>query len=629
MRRILDTLYHDSTKNYVSNPYPKKGEEIEIKIRVLKSDKIKGVFLRYRHLGEERFQKMELKYEKNGLQYLTTSVIVHDAIFSYYFNIATEDTIYYYRQHSIEDYRTDSSKNFKIIVDYDAPSWMAKTVFYQILPDRFRNGKPDITIKEGSYIYQDSKPINMDWEDEPYEWVDSKCMDFYGGDFYGVKEKLDYLQDLGVNAIYFNPVFTSPTIHKYDALDYFEIDPSLGGEDGLSELVEEMHKRNMRIILDISINHTSSSAKWFNKDGTFYDKSIGAYNNPNSEERDFYFINEDDSYFTWAGVQTMPALNYGSEKLRNIIYKDENSVLKRYLKKPFDIDGWRFDVADVMARNEKLDVYHEVWEEINREIKNTKKDALVMAEEWQDAPEMYNGKRWDSTMNYFAAELPIREFAGEKDTFTIRQPELAKVDYKFGARQLKNRILQFLDKHPSQIQYQMFNLINSHDVTRLYNNPKVNQDVYKGAVMTLFGLPGAVNIYYGDEKYLDGRMESIEGARYPMDWSDTLSDNKQEIFEMYKTLSNIKTKEEILQFGGFKILHAECDVFVFARFTEDEVYIFTWTKSDKEEEIKIDLSQFGLEKEFTFILGNAEINLDGKNLIMKHSPKKSSILSIR
>ncbi|WP_200277215.1 alpha-amylase family glycosyl hydrolase, partial [Rhodovulum adriaticum] len=167
--------------------------------------------------------------------------------------------------------------------------------------------------------------------------------------------------------------------------------------------------------------------------------SIGAYNNPDAEEREFFFINDDGSYLCWAGVETMPALNYGSEKLRDIIYRDENSVLKKYLKAPFNIDGWRFDVADVMARNEKQNVYYEVWEEIYQEIKKTNKDALILAEEWQDATEMYNGKRWDSTMNYFASELPIREFSGEKDVFTARHPELSKIDYYFDADQLKNR----------------------------------------------------------------------------------------------------------------------------------------------------------------------------------------------
>lgn len=628
MKKILNTIYHDSTINYVSNSYPKLKEKIELKIRMKKNDKVTGVYIRYRKLGEEVIQKMQYAYEKNNLVYYKVNVVCHEELFSYYFNITTKDSIFYYNQSGFHDYRIGNSNNFKILVGYNAPRWMHNTVFYQIIPDRFKNGKPEITIKEGEYTYQGFQPINMKWEEVPYQWDKAHCMDFYGGDFYGVIEKLDYLQDLGVNAIYFNPIFISPTIHKYDALDYFEIDPSLGGEEGLAKLCDEIHKRNMKIILDISINHTSSSSKWFNMDGLFYDKSIGAYNNPNSKEREYYFINEDGSYEAWAGVKTMPSLNYNSQSLRNIIYRDENSVLKKYLKAPFNIDGWRFDVADVMARNEKVNVYEEVWTEINKEIKSVNKNALILAEEWQDAPEMYNGNRWDSTMNYFSSTLPIREFAGEKDIFNARNQDLAMIDYNFNAEQLKNRLTQTFEVLPSQIQYQMFNLIDSHDITRLYNNPKVDIDVYKGAVITLFGLPGAVNVYYGDEKYLDGEMHSIEGARYPMDWSEKLPAKKQEIFEMYKTLSHLKSQNSAFGFGGFKVVYAKGDVFAFSRFTEDEAYIFIWSKSSKVEKINIDLSFFGLSKKAEFILGYGKLNIEDDELRVEFESKTSSLIKI-
>lgn len=628
LERILNTVYHDSTINYVSNPYPKKGEEFEIKLRLKTNDLVTGVYIRYRYLGEDRIQNLELSYEKNGLSYFTTKVKCLEDVFSYYFHITTKDTIYSYNQAELVDYRVDSSRNFRILMDYDAPKWTASTVFYQIMPDRFCNSRPDITIKPGAFTYQNSQPTNHAWDEIPEEWDKAKCMDFYGGDLYGVMEKLDYLQELGVNAIYFNPLFTSPTIHKYDALDYFEIDPSFGGDEALAALSEEMHKRGMKLILDISINHTSSSSKWFNKDGIFYDKSIGAYNNPDSEEREFYFINEDGSYLCWAGVETMPALNYGSEKLRKIIYKDENSVLKKYLKAPFNIDGWRFDVADVMARNEVLNVYNEVWEEIYQEIKKTNKDALILAEEWQDATEMFNGKRWDSTMNYFSSELPIREFAGERDVFTMRHPELSKINYSFNAEQLKNRIEQFYNKQAGQVQYQMFNLIDSHDVTRLYNNPEIDYEVYKGAVYTLFGLPGSTNVYYGDEKHLDGRIISIEGARYPMDWSDSLEGKKKEMFEVYKKLTKLKTENPAYGFGGFKILYARGPVFVFARFTEDELFITSWSKSDKEECVEIDIEAFGLKEKLEVILGQVESEINENTLKLTIPAIVSSIVKI-
>lgn len=629
MKRILNSFYHDSTKNFVSNPIPLKGEEIEIKCRFLKNNLIKDVFIRYRKFGEEIIQKMEYAYLKNGFYYFKTNVKAREDVFSYIFILTTIDEIYYINQRGVFDYRLDNSNNYKIIVNYDAPIWMAKTVFYQILPDRFKNGNDSITIKEEDYTYLGNKPMQMNWSEKPYEWVITKNLDFYGGDLYGVIEKLDYLQELGVNAIYLNPIFKSPTMHKYDALDYFEIDPSLGGDEAFIKLSQEIHKRDMKLILDISINHTSSSAKWFNKDGEFYDKSIGAYNNPDSEYRDFYFIEEDGSYYRWNNVNTMPILNYGSQKLRDIIYRDENSVIKKYLKAPYNIDGWRFDVADVMARNDKLNVYYEVWEEINKAIKSVKKDALILSEEWQDAPEMYNGKRWDSTMNYFGSNLPIREFAGETDIFTRRNEKLSLLKPYFSAEKLKNRIMQIMINQPSIINYQMFNLIDSHDISRLNNNRQISYKKYIGAITTLFGLPGAVNIYYGDEIYLNGHINSVEGCRYPMKWTENLKGKEIETYNLYKKLIHLKTKKEAFQFGGFRVVYALKDVFAFSRFTEDEAYIIVWSKSESVENIDIDLAEIGLFENYKLEMGNANIyNKDKEILSLNIEPMSTVIIRL-
>ncbi|MGY3775674.1 glycoside hydrolase family 13 protein [Helcococcus sueciensis] len=615
MKRIINSFYHDSTKYFVSNPFPKIGDEIDVKCRFLKNDKIKDVFIRYRKFGEEVIQQMEFDYEKNGLSYYTTKVKMREDIFSYIFILTTIDEVYYFNKRGAFNYRLDNSNNFKILVNYNAPSWMSKTVFYQIIPDRFRNGDDSITIKSEDYIYQGKRPITMSWNEKPYEWPITKNLDFYGGDFYGIIEKLDYLQELGINAIYLNPIFKSPTMHKYDALDYFEIDPTLGGDEAFIELSKEIHKRGMKVILDISINHTSSSAKWFNKDGEFYDKSIGAYNNPDSEYREFYFIEDDGSYYKWNGVDTMPVLNYGSQKLRDIIYRDKNSVIKKYLKEPYNIDGWRFDVADVMARNEKLNVYYEVWEEINEAVKSVNKNALILSEEWQDAPEMYNGKRWDSTMNYFGSNLPIREFAGEIDVFTRRNEKLSILKPYFSAENLKERILQTMVNQADMINYQMFNLVNSHDITRLNNNPEISYEKYVGAITTLFGIPGAVNIYYGDEVYLDGHINSYEGCRYPMNWDENLNEIETKTHDLYKKLIYLKTKKEAFQFGGFKVIYAKGDVFAFTRFTEDEAYIIVWSKSEKEENFDIDLSEIGIFEKFEMEMGQAKVKFRNNEII--------------
>lgn len=311
----------------------------------------------------------------------------------------------------------------------------------------------------------------------------------------------------------------------------------------------------------------------------------------------------------------MPQLNYGSEKLRDIIYRNENSVLKRYLKEPFNIDGWRFDVADVMARNEILDVYHEVWQEIYQEVKKTKPDAVVLAEEWADAWEMFDTKQWDSTMNYFQAARPLREFAGTGDLFMDRQADLAKIHYPRDASHLGHRILQFLTKIPSQVQYQMLNLIDSHDIIRLYHMPNITTQAFQGASVILFGLPGATSIWYGDEQLLAGHGHSTEGTRYPMNWDVPLTPEQSQNFQLYQRLCPLKTSREALQTGGFKIISMTGDLFAFARFTKEEFFLFMWSQSDEVEQLEVSLADFGMSEIIQEVLfGDVTVNQEGGQL---------------
>lgn len=627
MKSLLNSIYSDSTSFYVSNPYPKEGETITIRMRIMDNDIVDKIILNYKKLGNTITKEMKFAYKKHGMTYYEADVECYGNKINYQFFIVIGEKIYFYTQGRITDYLPDESKDFQILIDYDSPEWMKHTVFYQIMADRFYNKKPELTPRPEDYSYQGHRPINMDWDQAPLEYEDAHCIDFYGGDLYGIIDKLDYLEDLGVNGIYLNPIFKSPTMHKYDTLDYFEIDPSLGGNKALEELSKAMHERGMKLVLDISINHTSSSSKWFNKTCEFYPETQGAYCNPDAKEREYYFINDDGSYHTWAGVETMPTLNYSSQNLRNIIYKDENSVLKKWLKEPYNIDGWRFDVADVMARTEQLDISNEVWEEIYAQIKNTEKDAVIIAEEWTDAWYMYDGKKWDTCMNYFQISRPIREFAGQGDLFLVRDPYLSNIEYKTNAYHLKNRILQLLDKVPSQIQYQMFNLIDSHDCYRLHNSEKVDIETYKGAVITLFAIPGAVSIYYGDEKYIDGRVETVEGCRYPMDWNDKLDEDKQSIYELYKLLIKLKTKEKALQDGGFRINVIDDDLIVFHRFTEDEMYSFIWNRHQEEISFEINLKELGFTKSKSKnIYGKNQIETQGDFLKIKLKQKSSAVI---
>ncbi len=600
MENWLGSVYSDSTKHYVSNPYPKMNEKIRISIRMKSNDDVRKVFLRYREFGIEQIRLMQ-EERRGKLSYYSVETEIRERRFHYQFYIVTDKKIYFYTQYRITDYIPDEAQDFVILADYKAAQWVKNTVFYQIFPERFCNGNPELSVKDGEYSYQGYKTVAVkDWNTPTKAYEESHAVDFYGGDLEGVIQKLDYLQQLGINAIYLNPIFLSPSVHKYDSLDYFQIDPHFGGEEAFEKLVKELHKRDMKLMLDISINHTSSDAIWFNKSGEFYDKTQGAYHNPNAAEREFYFLKDDNTYDTWVGVETMPKLNYGSEKLRDIIYRKKESVLKKWLLQPYDIDGWRFDVADCLARNQIADVHGEVLEEIRTHLKGEKEDAFLLAEDWVDCSDDLQGNRWDSTMNYFGCARPIREFVGETDLFLARDEELGKNRSKTTARQLASRIKQFYGKLPGAIQYQMFNLLDSHDVARLHNNSQIRERDYETAVKLMFTLPGTVSVYYGDEVALAGSTEQVEFCRNPMDWNWEEKKAAKDRFAFYQRMIALKRTSQALEDGGFQILSEDGYVLSYARFTEDELIVVIASMDETVQKVMIPIENFGFDRNVIF-----------------------------
>lgn len=588
----FNSIYSDGSKWFVSNPLPHKGDKITITLQVSQDAPVTCIFLRIKPNGVEQLIKMQQVSCRNGLCRYETEVQVWEDELHYQFYLTTCNCIYYYSQAGITTYIQDESRDFRILTDYQQPEWVKNAVFYQIFPERFCNGNPENDVKDGEYIF-DGFPSQKikDWNTIPAEYDKAHCLDFYGGDLEGIKQKIPYLKKLGVTALYLNPIFYAATVHKYDCLDYFHVDPHFGGDKALEELCQELHANGMKIILDVSINHTGIANRWFNRDGTFFPKTEGAYNNPDSAEREFYFFEPDNSYKAWWNVATLPTLNYTSQALRQRLYKNSDSLVKKWLKTPFSIDGWRFDVADTMARNDKLQLHHQVWPEIRQSIKEENPQAYILAEDWSDCTEFLNGNEWDSPMNYFASARPIRQFYGEEDLFNARKEELRNIPYKMTAKDLSHRITSFLSRLPFVIQQVQFNLLDSHDVPRLHNNPKISWENYRGAVIMLFTLPGCANVYYGDEAEIDGRITSMEGCRYPMPWKKDIENTNA--YKLYSELAKIKQQNESLSDGGFKVVWDNDYVFAFTRFSPEEL-IFSVCSSDTENRtIQLPLDSFG------------------------------------
>lgn len=500
MNAWLESVYSDGTAAFVSDPHPKRNETVKIRLRMYENAPVKAVLLRSIPNGAERLEQMHIVKRERGLVYYEAPLKMTENRMQYQFYLVCEDVVYFYTQRQITTYLPDHTYDFVLLADYVQPEWVKEAVFYQIFPERFCNGDPSNDVRDGEYS-QDGWPTirRRSWEDPVLTYEEGHCLDFYGGDLQGVKEKIPYLKDLGVTAVYLNPIFFAPSVHKYDCLDYFHVDPHFGGDEALAELSKALHENGMKLILDISINHTGIAHKWFNRDAVWFDRSIGAYNNPDAKERGFYFFGENNTYHGWLGVQTLPTLNYTSDDLRDVIFRSPDSVLKKWLKPPYSIDGWRFDVADVFARNDEVQLAHELWPQIRRSIREENPQAYILAEDWGDCAGYLQGDSWDSPMNYYGCGRVIRQFLGETDAFMSRNPLLRSVRYKMTAEDVENRVMNHLAKIPYALWENQFNLLGSHDIGRLHNNPAVHPEEYRGAVIFQFLLTGAASIYYGDE----------------------------------------------------------------------------------------------------------------------------------
>ena len=575
MRNWLDSIYSDGTSGFVSDTDPKLGETITVSVRLYDEAPVEKVFLRRMTNGAEEYILMEKGETKGKLVYYKAQIKMNEPSVRYIFVFKTEDIIYYYNQAGVTTYVPDYRHDFVILADNHRPDWVKGAVFYQIFPERFCNGDKANDVQNAEYEYNGIPSIRMDnWEDKPLLPDEGRAVDFYGGDLQGVIQKIPYLKELGVTAVYLNPVFTAYSTHKYDCIDFFHVDPHFGGDEALAKLSEALHANDMKLVLDISINHTGIEHPW------------------TKEKPEFYFKNPDGSLKGWAGFASLPVLDYRNEELRKLIYKDENSVLRKWLKPPYNIDGWRFDVADVLARNDDVQLSEEVWREVCDAIREEKEDAIIIGEHWADCNEYLQGDLWTTPMNYYGYGRIIRQFIGLPELFVSRNKDLAQVDYKMTAMDVVKRTEDHYSSIPQAIADCQMNLFDSHDVPRVHNYKKIDFAKWKIAVLSQLLWTGIPCIYYGDEQGIDGYTEHDAGFRYPMNW-DEITGERADFFRIYRRMTQLRRNEKAFAEGGRKVIFCDRKILAVARFHGDNIFVGIISMENENRKISLPLWQIG------------------------------------
>ena len=612
----LESVYSDGTESFVSTPSPALGETVTVRLRLLDTAPVKAVLLRSLHNGCQSLARMEKTGVRHGLAYYEAELRISENRIQYQFYIVADDAVYFYTQRGITTYIPDETFDFVLLADYVQPAWVKDAVFYQIFPERFCNGDESNDVQTGEYSVGGHRCLKMpSWDSKPLDFRQGRCMDFYGGDLKGIEKKLPCLRELGITALYLNPIFAAPSVHKYDCVYFFHVDPHFGGDEALADLMRAAHEQGIRVILDISINHTGSCHRWFNREGAFFPRSEGAFHNPDCPERSYYFFDGSGRPWYWMGVESLPTLNYTSGALRDIIYRGPDSVLRKWLKPPYGIDGWRFDVADTFARRDDIQLAHELWPEIRKAIREENPQAYILAEDWGDCAQYLQGNEWDSPMNYFGCARVIRRFFGETDSLMDRAPELRDIPYRMTGKDVREMVTQHLSKLPWVIQENQFNLLDSHDISRFHTNSAITRDQWTAAAIFQFLLPGAASIYYGDEAEIGGSLGSNEGCRWPMPWGKDYKSTWN--YRVYSTLARLKAEHRALSRGGMKFLYAEGGVFAIARFTEDEVLLGVISNEQEDVRIRVDFGCVGAAgpASGTDILGRT-VDLDPSGLLV-------------
>lgn len=627
-------IFSDETESFKTPYEPVAGDRVTLKIRTLKNDALKvyAVVNGIRRV----MKKLPAERKVTNFDYYSVSFTCTEKPVNYYFEILDDDDrVAYNRLGCVENVQPEY--DFSFVPGFKVPDWAKGTVFYQIFTDRFCDGDPSNNVEDNEYYYTGghSKRIT-EWNKYPDE-LDVRC--FYGGDLQGVRKKLDYLQDLGVEAIYFNPLFVSPSNHKYDTQDYDHIDPHLAvieedmdhrmqywehnngyapkyikrvtskvnlekSNEYFADLVKEIHARGMRVVIDGVFNHCGSFNKWLDREGIYLNKEgyeeKGAYHTVDSPYRNYFKFDRpreaNSSYEGWWGFPTLPKLNY--EKSREL----ENYILStgaKWVSAPYSVDGWRLDVAADLGHS--LRYNHKFWKMFRDRVRGANPEAFIFAEHYGDPEAWFNGKEWDSVMNYDAFMEPVTWFL----TGMEKHSEAFDGSKLWDGNAFFESMFKNMSRFPRPSLDSALNQLSNHDHSRFMTRTNgtvgtlktmgphaaeygIDIRVMALAVLIQMTWPGSPGIYYADEAGQVGWTDPDSRRTYP--WGE----ENLELIEFHKQVIALRKSIHCLKMGSIKRLDAGNGFITYGRFDETDAAAVIINCTDGELHLSVPVWELGV-----------------------------------
>ena len=481
-------------------------------------------------------------------------------------------------------------------ISVHTPDWVKQAVFYQIFPDRFAQGQ-----------HPRKRVIaNPKWED----WLHPPTLQGYkGGDLWGVVEQLDYLHDLGITAIYFTPIFQSTCNHRYHTHDYYTVDPILGGNAALQELLEQAHQRQIKIVLDGVFNHASR--------GFFFFNDI-LENGPHSPWLDWFKIEDwplsayDGSrpanYVGWAGTRALPVFNHDNPDVREYLME----IAEYWLR--FGIDGWRLDVPFEIKTPG-------FWQEFRQRVKAINPEAYIVGEVWGDASEWLQGDQFDGVMNYLFTAPTIAFVAGDRVDRALVEDRSYEPYPALTATGYARKIQTLLARYPWEIQLTQLNLLSSHDTARILSIAQGDRASVELATLLLLTFPGAPSIYYGDEVGLVGNLDPDSRRGFPPE-----ADWEQPVLDYHRQLIHLRRTHVVLQMGDYRVLLATDQTYVFVRELAGDRAIIAVNAAETPATCDLDLAAAAIAGTYTMIWGSGDRQQDSPQRLTLTLPARSGCI---
>lgn len=561
--RVL--IHHDGSESYVE----RIGESrFRLSLRVPSTVRVDRVALRTVRDGEPVYFEAERGERLSHCITYHVELSIHNPRTNYRWLIGGDEIgLLWLNQSGLQHHDVSDVHDFVVTNFKPTPTWARSSVIYQIFPDRFASSGREYEIPEWA--------VPRNWDQWPEGASPNTSFEYFGGDLWGVIDKLDHLQELGIDVLYFTPFFRAGSIHRYDAATFDEVDPLLGGNEALIALVEAAHRRGMRVIGDITLNHSGDKHEWFirAKEG---DPLFS----------DFYSFDPslEHGYESWLGVKSLPKFNYRSGALRERLISGESSVLRKWLRAPFHLDGWRVDVANMSGRLRDLDMTHEIARLARAAIESEGAEKILIAEHNHDAAADLDGDGWHGNMNYTSFRNPAWNWLIKEELATYKQSRHGNFP-RLPGNDVVAVIREFSTRQPFSTYSASWNLLSSHDSARV-RTIVGSHELQRVAIAFAMTMPGTPMVFAGDEIGAEGMWGEDSRSPYPWHGESPVDERMREI---HKELIRLRKSSHALAHGGLQWIAHEDDLLIYIRESREECLLISLARNKASFTIDLDL----------------------------------------